>query len=292
MAGNFWHSSHYSQWLLNRQDLYRERKGDLELLGEEDYQKVTIFFANLIQALGEQLKVRQQVIATATVFFKRFYARNALQSIDPLLMAPTAVFLASKVEEFGVISNSRLISTCQSVIKNKYSMPFKNSEFPYRIQNVLECEFHLLETMDCCLILYHPYRPLLQYVADATTEDKNEDNNKILSMAWKVINDSLRTDVPLLYPPYQIALAALHVALVFQGKESRWCQWFSELNVDMEKILEITKQIMSLYELLKTYDEKTDMPTILERVPKPKTAPSRPPSQGPEAERDSKNGGH
>ena len=76
-------------------------------------------------------------------------------------LSPT-VFLASKVEEFGVISNSRLISTCQSVIKNKYSMPFKNSEFPYRIQNVLECEFHLLETMDCCLILYHPYRPLLQ----------------------------------------------------------------------------------------------------------------------------------
>ena len=90
MAGNFWHSSHYNQWLLNRQDLYRHRKGDLEILGEEDYQKVTIFFANLIQALGEQLKVRQQVIATATIFFKRFYARNPLQSIDPLLMAPTA----------------------------------------------------------------------------------------------------------------------------------------------------------------------------------------------------------
>ena len=29
----------------------------------------------VIQALGEQLKVRQQVIATATVYFKRFYAR-------------------------------------------------------------------------------------------------------------------------------------------------------------------------------------------------------------------------
>ena len=29
----------------------------------------------VLQALGEQLKVRQQVIATATVFFKRFYAR-------------------------------------------------------------------------------------------------------------------------------------------------------------------------------------------------------------------------
>jgi hypothetical protein len=69
----------------------------------------------VIQILGEQLKLRQQVIATATVFFKRFYARNSLRCIDPLLLAPTCVFLASKVEEFGVISNSRLITTCQNV---------------------------------------------------------------------------------------------------------------------------------------------------------------------------------
>ncbi len=31
----------------------------------------------VIQALGEHLKLRQQVIATATVYFKRFYARWA-----------------------------------------------------------------------------------------------------------------------------------------------------------------------------------------------------------------------
>ena len=49
---------------------------------------------------------------------------------------------------------------------------------------------------------------------------------------------------------------------------------------------------MNLFELLKSYDEKSEMPAILERVPKPKTTPSRPPSQGPEADRDSKNGGH
>lgn len=63
------------------------------------------------------MKLRQQVIATATVYFKRFYARNSLKCIDPLLLAPTCIFLASKVEEFGVISNSRLISTCQTVSK-------------------------------------------------------------------------------------------------------------------------------------------------------------------------------
>lgn len=76
-----------------------------------------ICFFLVIQILGEQLKLRQQVIATATVYFKRFYARNSLKCIDPLLLAPTCVFLASKVEEFGVISNSRLITTCQTVGK-------------------------------------------------------------------------------------------------------------------------------------------------------------------------------
>jgi cyclin-C len=197
MAGNFWQSSHYQQWLLDKQDLIRERQHDLQILSDEEYQKVFIFFANLIQILGEQLKLRQQVIATATVYFKRFYARNSVKCIDPLLLAPTCIFLASKVEEFGVISNNRLISTCQTVIKNKFGYAYQQ-EFPYRTNHILECEFYLLENLDCCLIVYQPYRPLLQLIQDIGTEDQ------LLTLTWRIINDSLRCDVSLLYPPYQV----------------------------------------------------------------------------------------
>ncbi len=28
---------------------------------------------------------------------------------------------------------------------------------------ILECEFYLLENMDCCLVIFQPYRPLVQY---------------------------------------------------------------------------------------------------------------------------------
>ena len=42
---------------------------------------VTMIDVAVIQSLGEQIKVRQQVIATATIYFKRFYARYALQVI-------------------------------------------------------------------------------------------------------------------------------------------------------------------------------------------------------------------
>uniref|UniRef100_A0ABI7WW04 Cyclin-like domain-containing protein n=2 Tax=Laurasiatheria TaxID=314145 RepID=A0ABI7WW04_FELCA len=194
MAGNFWQSSHYLQWILDKQDLLKERQKDLKFLSEEEYWKLQIFFTNVIQALGEHLKLRQQVIATATVYFKRFYARYSLKSIDPVLMAPTCVFLASKVEEFGVVSNTRLISAATSV-------------------------------------------------------------------------------------------SCLHVACVVQQKDAR--QWFAELSVDMEKILEIIRVILKLYEQWKNFDERKEMATILSKMPKPKPPPNSEGEQGPNGSQNS-----
>ena len=265
MAGNFWQSSHCSQWILDKVDLQRERHIDLSALTEDEYQKIIVFFAGFIQTLGEQLKLRQQVIATATVYFKRFYSQNSLKCVDPLLLAPTSIFLASKVEEFGVISNTRLINTCTAVIKNKFSYAYPNQDFPYRPNHILECEFYLLENMDCCLIVFQPYRPLVQYCQDLGVEDS------ILPVAWRIINDSLRTDVSLLFPPYLIALSCLHMACVILNKDCR--SWFAELHVDMGQIQEISKYILNLYELWKSFDEKKEMLGVLNKMPKPMLNP-------------------
>lgn len=262
MAGNFWQSSHYQQWILDKQDLVRERQLDLQVLSEEEYQKIFIFFSNFIQVLGEQLKLKQQVIATATVYFKRFYSRNCLKSIDPLLLSPTCVFLASKVEEFGVISNSRLITTCQTVLKNKLNYAY-SQEFPYRTNHILECEFYLLENLDCCLIVFQPYRPLLQLV-----QDIGQHEDQLLALAWKIVNDSLRTDLSLLFPPYQIAIGCLQIACVILQKDLK--SWFAELNVDIDKIQEISKYIINLFELWNSYDERKDIQILLNKMPKPK----------------------
>lgn len=91
------------------------------------------------------------------------------------------------------------VKSCNIAVKNKFSYAY-SQEFPYRTNHILECEFYLLENLDCCLIVYQPYRPLLQLIQDIGQEDQ------LLALAWRVVNDSLRTDVCLLYPPYQIAL--------------------------------------------------------------------------------------
>jgi hypothetical protein len=57
-----------------------------------------MFILTVIQSLGESLRLKQQVIASAVTYFRRFYSKYSLKSIDPFLLAPTTLFLATKVE--------------------------------------------------------------------------------------------------------------------------------------------------------------------------------------------------
>ena len=76
-----------------------------------------------------------------------------------------------------------------------------------------------------------------------------------------------------------IVLACLHVACVLQQKDAR--QWFAKLSVDMEKILEIIRVILKLYEQWKNFDERKEMATILSKILKPKPPPNSEGEQGP-----------
>ena len=93
------------------------------------------------------------------------------------------------------------------------------------------------------MICYHPYRPLIQFVSDLCPDDTS-----LLQVAWRIANDSLRTDVCLIYAPSLIALACLHIACVMQKRDAK--QWFSELNVDMEKVISYNLLLLMFKELL------------------------------------------
>lgn len=272
MAGNFWQSSHYQEWLLDRQEIEMGRQKDLaHFQSVDELQKVHIFFANFIQTLGgEYLKLRQQVISTAIVYYRRFYSTNSLGDIDPLLLCPTCIHLASKVEECGVVSPNQLITKSKNLVRQKYAHVYKQ-EYPYRTSHILECEFLLLELLDCCLVVYHPYRPLTQYIADLGQQES------LLPMAWRIVNDTYRCDVCLTYPPYLVALACIHMAAIVNKKDVK--AWFTELSVDMGKIMEITTQILDLYKLWKHYDETKEVPELVEKMPKPKLAKSPSPPE-------------
>lgn len=49
--------------------------------------------------LGKRLVLRQQVLATAQIYIKRFYTKVEIRRTNPYLVVATAVYLACKMEE-------------------------------------------------------------------------------------------------------------------------------------------------------------------------------------------------
>ena len=64
--------------------------------------------------------------------------------------------------------------------------------------------------MSSHLIVHHPYRTLSELT---TTLSLTPDE---VALAWSIINDHYLTDLPLLQPPYVIAVMAILMAVVFK----------------------------------------------------------------------------
>jgi len=178
-------------------------------------------------------RVRQRVIATAIVYFKRFYHKNSFMDFHPHLVALTCLFLASKVEE------------CP--LPPKLIMQQLDSRFPYGIPDLLECEYYVMEELDCNLVVFHPYRAVIQYAADA-------DLGKHLQTVWHLLNDSYRTDVALFYPPHLVGIACIYLAGEYHGVSM--IDWLKDIAITKESIDEIVAQIIDMYETYSPADSE------------------------------------
>jgi hypothetical protein len=58
-----------------------------------------IFVHIEISRLGKRLQIRQQAMATAQLYVRRFYTKVEIRMTNPYLVLATAVYLACKMEE-------------------------------------------------------------------------------------------------------------------------------------------------------------------------------------------------
>ena len=52
-----------------------------------------------IVRLGRRMKIRQQALATAQLYLRRFYTKVPIRDTNPYLVLATCVYIACKVEE-------------------------------------------------------------------------------------------------------------------------------------------------------------------------------------------------
>jgi cyclin C len=142
----------------------------------------------------------------------------------------TVFFIASKVEESAarlteIIDKFNKLKQQPMTINSMYVLKCKSN---FIDKDILECEFDVLATLNFDLIIFHPYRPLAQFLSDARLEEE------CLQTAWNIVNDTYRTNIVLTCPPYLIALASFWVACIYVGKNPQ--NWFNNLNVKQSEV--------------------------------------------------------
>lgn len=152
-----------------------------------------------------------------------------------------------------------------------------------------ECEFSIISTLQAQMIVHHPYRNLLE-IGPALSMTTHEN-----ALAWSVINDHYNTDLALLYCPQVIAMTAVFVGIVmrqspakaatvnngaaasassiqnvmFQGlaalageskteqtKIAKLVQYIADSDVDIQAMVDIMQELISLYYIWDNYSER------------------------------------
>ncbi|MCJ1465869.1 RNA polymerase II holoenzyme cyclin-like subunit [Pseudocyphellaria aurata] len=320
MAANYWASTQRRHWQFSREALLdiRQRLEDedrnlVQQYPLPDRRHLSFFFNGRgclprpaksvmltvkyeeLAKLGKRIVVRQQALATAQVYVRRFYSKVEIRHTNPYLMLATALYLACKMEECP--QHIRVVVTeARNIWPGLYAIfPLllitPNILSDYIISDVSklgECEFSLISEMNSQLIVHHPYRTLqeLQGTLSMAQED--------VSLAWSILNDHYLTDLPLLFPPHVIAVTAIFLALTLkptqaglqaaastaaalanasqvpketsstgampnspQVKVQNLVSWLAEGEVDIKAVVDCSQEIISLYDVLEQYSEKT-----------------------------------
>jgi len=106
MAANYWSSTQKMSWTFSKAQLAEMRKKledeDRQLISQyplPDRRMLNIYFSQQLGRLGKRMTVRQQALATAQVYMRRFYTKVEIRRTNPYLVLSTAFYLACKMEE-------------------------------------------------------------------------------------------------------------------------------------------------------------------------------------------------
>ena len=201
----------------------QNEKGHPFLNPTEEASLVSFYASKLPSLIGPTaqlpaLRRESKIPATAAMLLRRFYLSNSVMVYDPKTIMVAAAWLASKVED--AMTAVRFLEEGT----NMMNAPVTQAE-------IIPAEITLLSGIHFDLLCFHPYKAVLAITEDLRTYLKSERGRTLVTFAGGrqrpivgqdlkpmhdaaqlIVNDVIVSDIPLLYTPGQIGLAALMVA--------------------------------------------------------------------------------
>uniref|UniRef100_A0A7M5V6X3 Cyclin-like domain-containing protein n=2 Tax=Clytia hemisphaerica TaxID=252671 RepID=A0A7M5V6X3_9CNID len=206
------------------------------------------FACEMIQIAGILLKIPQVAMATGQVLLQRFYFSKSMVKLDVEVSAMAAIFLAAKIEE----SPRRIrdvINVCHHIKqrmlqKSHTPMDFTSMTYFNLKNGIIKAERRILKDLGFCVHVKHPHKLIITYLQMIG----HEKNQNLARRAWNYMNDSLRSDVFVRFPPESIACACIFLAA--RNEQVPLPQrpaWFQIFDATYNEIEDISISIMRLY---------------------------------------------
>lgn len=202
-----------------------------EYLSAKEESTLCRFYEMQLQVMSKHCKFTDMVMATAVIYMKRFFLYNTVMDYHPKDIFLTCLFLATKseserisIDDFG--KNLRLPSTA----------------------GVLKLEFTVSQGLKFQYYIHHPYRPAYGFFLDMQTGPTDV---KLLKETYKKVDKAiaelLLSDLPLIYQPSQLALAAFMLAGKDNGFDQQVKRYITDrFGPDATSLLLIIERILGL----------------------------------------------
>lgn len=189
----------------------------------EEIERLSAKSADFIQRAGMELRLPQMTIATALIFFHRYFTVKSFADTDHFTLAIAACFLAGKVEDTPkklkdtVMTMQRLRLRAENPSQEESlwppptpgKKPEDTPEYLRVLKDVLQTELELMKTLNFDLNVEHSYKYVLAYAKQLGAE------RDLAQVAWNFCNDSLRTRLCVQYRAKPLAAGAIFLAAKF-----------------------------------------------------------------------------
>ncbi|KAF8394539.1 hypothetical protein HHK36_020750 [Tetracentron sinense] len=180
-------------------------------LNIEEEQLMRVFYEQKIQEVCGAFGFPHKIQATAIIYFKRFYLQWSVMEHHPKHIMLTCIYASCKVEENhvsaeelgkGIQQDHQMILNNEMIVLQACICLISNC-FLYILRTAFissQVFAFLLQSLGFDLIVYAPYRSIEGFI---------DDMEDLCESAKLEVDKIMLTNAPLLFPPGQLALAAL-----------------------------------------------------------------------------------
>mmetsp|Transcript_2340 Transcript_2340/g.3332 ORF Transcript_2340/g.3332 Transcript_2340/m.3332 type:complete len:259 (+) Transcript_2340:65-841(+) len=224
------------------------------VMSEAEERKWRQGIISFLWEFGKVLRLPDASIATASVFFHRYYARYAFENsyADVEMCALSCLFLAAKIEGTAI----KIRKFCEQYYQFKgQSSPHIDGKQSKKVENIItEKEMKLLESNEFTLWIEHPYRYYLMLIRHKLQSIVDPKSAKTIALeGYQLITRSFLTNMCLSYSPKEIAVIVLDM-LAKRYKVSIpkripfMADWLSEFCTELTKedVALVTSEILAV----------------------------------------------